>query len=77
MVNRVRWKKNEQLGWLLLSDNALNRFLWIQTFEFKIKRYREKFDFLKRLKKVFSNRRKNNDLSDRVKKKNCFQNMIK
>ena len=43
----------------------------------KIKRYREKFDFLKRFKKVFSNRRKNNDLSDRVKKKNYFQNMIK
>ncbi len=35
----------------------------------KIKRYREKFDFLKRFKKVFSNRRKNNDLSDRVKKR--------
>ena len=28
-------------------------------------------------KKVFSNRRKNNDLSDRVKKKNCCQNMTK
>ena len=27
MVNRVRWKKNEQLGWLLLSDNVSNRFL--------------------------------------------------
>ena len=27
MVNRVRWKKNERLGWLLLSDNASNRFL--------------------------------------------------
>ena len=38
----------------------------------KIKRYREKFDFLKRFKKVFSNRRKNNNLNVRVKKKNCF-----
>ena len=43
----------------------------------KIKRYREKFDFLKRFKKVFSNRRKNNNLNVRVKKKNYFQNMIK
>mgnify|MGYP000922060541 CR=1 FL=1 len=41
------------------------------------KERREENTFDLKFKKVFSNRRKNNDLSDRVKKKNCFQNMIK
>jgi hypothetical protein len=43
----------------------------------KNKERREKNAFGLRFKKVFSNRRKNNNLNVRVKKKNCFQNMIK
>ena len=78
LEHKVIWKREEAKKAIKkLEKLDKQAFIIFQTFEFKIKRYRKKFDFLKRFKKVFSNRRKNNNLNIRVKNKNYFQNMTK